>query len=184
MDIGALLLLIALLLGVSLYLAAPLMSNHSTNVLQGTQEVSSLMAERDRIINALQELDFDFKLGKIPEEDYPVQRVELLQAGASVLKKLDHLAPDPASGDALPKEAQKDFIAQSRLEQAAAVRQADGSTRVTTNRSGKLTDDEIESMLAARRKARKTKSAGFCPQCGKSVLASDFFCPNCGKALR
>ena len=81
MDIGAILLLIAVLLSVSLYLAAPLMRNYSRRVPQETQEASSLMAERDRIINALQELDFDFKLGKIPEEDYPVQRAELLQLG-------------------------------------------------------------------------------------------------------
>ena len=184
MDIGALLLLIALLLGVSLYLAAPLMNNHSTNVLQGTQEVSSLMAERDRIITALQELDFDFKLGKIPEEDYPVQRAELLQIGAGVLKKLDHLTLNPSSDNTFSKEAQKGVTAESRLEQAAAAHQADGSSRETSNKSERITDDEIESMLATRRKARKTKSAGFCPRCGKSVLITDLFCPHCGKALR
>src|ERR1700690_2687216 len=97
MDLGVFLLLIALLLGVGLYLAAPLMNNRSGRVLQEPQEVSSLMAERDRIITALQELDFDFKLGKIPEEDYPVQRAELLQTGAGVLKKLDHLTSNPSS---------------------------------------------------------------------------------------
>jgi hypothetical protein len=172
MDLGAILLLIALLLGVSLYLAAPLMRNHSRRVPQETQEVSSLMAERDRIINALQELDFDFKLGKIPAEDYPVQRSELLQLGTGVLKKLDNLtsASSPDRGDG---------TAESRLEKAAAARQADAP-----GKSERITDDEIESMLAARRKARKTKSAGFCPRCGKSVLTTDLFCPNCGKALR
>ena len=183
MDIGAILLLIALLMGVGLYLAAPLMSNYSTDTRQGTQEVSSLLAERDRIINALQELDFDFKLGKIPEEDYPVQRAELLRTGADVLKKLDHLTANLASDDELPQKAQKNLTAESRLEQAAAAHQTDGSNIVTDNRSGKITDDEIESMLAARRKIRKANSAGFCPRCGKPVLTSDLFCPNCGKAL-
>ncbi len=172
MDLGAILLLIALLMGVSLYLAAPLMRNHSQRVHQETQEASSLMAERDRIINALQELDFDFKLGKIPEEDYPVQRAELLQLGTGVLKKLDGLtstlAPDGGAG-----------TAESRLEKAAAARQADAP-----GKSERITDDDIESMLSARRKARKTKSAGFCPRCGKPVLTTDLFCPNCGKALR
>jgi zinc-ribbon domain len=183
MDLGVILLLIALLLGVGLYLAAPLMNNRSGRVLQEPQEVSSLMAERDRIITALQELDFDFKLGKIPEEDYPVQRAELLQTGAGVLKKLDHLTSNPSSVDAFPKEAQKGVTAESRLEQAAAAHQADRSGRVTSKRSEPITDDEIESMLAARRKGRKTKSAGFCPRCGKSVLITDLFCPHCGKAL-
>jgi hypothetical protein len=184
MELGVILLLIALLLGVGLYLAAPLMSSHSERAVQETQEVSSLMAERDRIITALQELDFDFKLGKIPEEDYPVQRAELLQTGAGVLMKLDHLTPNTSSGNGFPNEARKGVTVVSRLEQAASADQANGSIRDASNKFDRITDDEIESMLAARRKARKTKSAGFCPRCGKSVLITDLFCPHCGKALR
>jgi hypothetical protein len=34
-------------------------------------EVSALKAERDRVINSLQELDFDHKLGKIPQRIIP-----------------------------------------------------------------------------------------------------------------
>ena len=52
-------------------------------------ECLALLAERDRVVNALQELDFDFNLNKIPSEDYPVQRAALLQKGADILKKLD-----------------------------------------------------------------------------------------------
>jgi hypothetical protein len=130
------------------------------------------MAERDRVINALQELDFDFKLGKIPEEDYPVQRDELLQMGIGILKQLDGLT-SPAS------PARGEGTEESRLEQAAAAGRTDAS-----GKPERLTDDDIESMLAARRKARKTRSAGFCPRCGKPVLTTDLFCPNCGKALR
>ena len=162
MDLAAVLFLIALLLAVSLYLVTPLMSNRTRRVTEDTQEVSSLLAERERLLNALQELDFDFKLGKIPEEDYPAQRAELLQRGAEILKRLD----------ALPL---------SRV--PAASRQATEGTSAA-GQPAAISDDEIESMLAARRKARKTKSAGFCPRCGKPVLITDQFCPNCGKALQ
>lgn len=156
MDLAAILFLIALLLAVSLYLATPLMGNGRGRVAEETQEVSSLLAERERLLNALQELDFDFQLGKIPEEDYPAQRGELLRKGADILKSLDALAP------ARPL----------RLNKASA-----------SGNEQPLSDDDIESLLAARRKARKTKSAGFCPRCGKPVLVTDQFCPNCGKSL-
>jgi predicted amidophosphoribosyltransferase len=46
-----------------------------------------------------------------------------------------------------------------------------------------LDDDDLESMISARRKTRKEKSAGFCPKCGKPVQVSDRFCPSCGKAI-
>ncbi len=172
MDIGAILILLALLIGVGLYLAAPLMNRRfGRRVTEESQETSSLMAERDRVINSLQELDFDFKLGKIPSEDYPTQRAELLQKGADVLKKLDALKAASSSGS----------DAEARLERAVAARRADAAA--TTAKSEPVSDDEIESMLAARRKERNAKSAGFCPRCGKPVLVSDKFCPNCGKAI-
>ena len=173
MDLGAILLLLALLLGVGLFLAAPLMGASPRGTSQESRETSSLMAERDRVINALQELDFDFKLGKIPEEDYPGQRAALLQSGSEVLRQLDALTPSAQPG------SNGDSDAGSRIEEAAAARRADSSSARTP-----LGDDRIESLLAARRAARRAKSAGFCPRCGKPVLVTDKFCPNCGKALQ
>ncbi len=172
MELGATLILLALFLGVGLYLAAPLAGNSNPRGAAGTPESSSLLAERDRVINALQELDFDHQLGKIPEEDYPSQRGELLKKGTEILKKLDELAPQ-ASPQA------NSASAQTRLEKAAAALRADGS-----NRAEPVSDDEIETMLAARRKEHKSKSAGFCPHCGKPILVSDRFCSNCGKAIK
>jgi hypothetical protein len=164
MDLGALLLLLALLTGVGLYLAAPLMRAGTQRAPDEPPEVSSLLAERDRVINALQELDFDFKLGKVPEDAYPEQRVTLLQRGAEILQKLDALTPTASPGR-MPRSD-----AGTRIEEAAA--------------GVRLGDDRIESMLAARRAARRAKSAGFCPRCGKPVLARDRFCPNCGQSLK
>ncbi len=170
MDLSAILLLIALLLGVGLYLAAPLIfDSRRRNTNEESSEISSLMAERDRVINSLQELDFDFRLGKIPDEDYPAQRAELLQKGADILRKLDALQPQPISDEEV----------EARIERAAAARRADAAVKTEPP-----SDDEIESMLAARRKGRKGRSAGFCPKCGKAVLVTDQFCANCGKALK
>ncbi len=160
MDLVAILFLIALLLVVSLYLVTPLMTNRPRRLTEEPQEASSLLAERERLLNALQELDFDYQLGKIPEDDYPLQRAELLRKGADVLKRLDAIAASRPAPQPV----------------AAAASDA-------TNAKA-LSDDEIESMLAARRKERKTKSAGFCPHCGKPIMVSDQFCSNCGKSLK
>ncbi len=173
MDLGAVLLLVALLLAVGLYLSAPLFGRPRRAVAQETLETSSLMAERDRVIAALQELDFDFKLGKVPAEDYPVQRASLLERGADILRKLDALLP--ATRAALAGQVDPD----ARIERAAAAGRADAGSIESL-----LADDRIESMLAARRAARRGKSAGFCPRCGKPTLVSDEFCSHCGKRLK
>jgi hypothetical protein len=44
-------------------------------------------------------------------------------------------------------------------------------------------DDDLETLIANRRRVRKEKSAGFCPQCGGPLQKSDRFCPKCGKKL-
>lgn len=168
MDLGAILILLALLIAVGLFLAAPLMRGAHPRPLDEAPEISTLLAERDRVINALQELDFDFKLGKVPEDGYPAQRAELLQRGAYILRELDRLVPQAANGG----------DASELIEQAVAAGQG------AVAASGDLPDERIESLLAARRAARPDKSAGFCPHCGKPVLRNDRFCPNCGKSLR
>jgi NADH pyrophosphatase NudC (nudix superfamily) len=159
MEIGAIFLVLAVFLLVGLYVAQPFFGPRGRETEGETHKLSALMAERDRVVNALQELDFDFALHKIPAEDYPVQRAELLQKGAAVLKQLDALTPN-----SYPAPNGK---AADKIESAIAARN----------------DDEIEALIAARRKTRKVKSGGFCPRCGKPILASDRFCPHCGKSV-
>src|SRR5512143_315097 len=168
MELTAIFFSLAVLILVGMYLYAPFMERRARRVTEEEHELSALMAERDRVINSLQELDFDFKLGKIPDEDYPTQRASLLQKGAEILKKIDALAP--------PLIATQDT--EDRLEKAIAARRADGAVTVAP-----ATDDELEAMISTRRKGRTKKSAGFCPRCGKPVMTTDRFCPSCGKSL-
>ncbi|MCB0118874.1 MAG: zinc-ribbon domain-containing protein [Anaerolineales bacterium] len=169
MELGSVFLILAVLIIVGVYLYAPFMSRTRHLSTDEMHEISALKAERDRIINSLQELDFDFKLGKIPAEDYPEQRAEMLKKGSDILRQLDELEPLISSS--------RD--AQSRIERAAAAKRAD-SADVESD----LNDEDVENMIAARRKQHKGKSAGFCPSCGKPILTIDNFCPSCGKSLK
>ncbi len=169
MEIAALLLTLGVIIIVGLYLYTPLLERRAQSVTEEEHELSSLMAERDRVVNSLQELDFDFQLGKVPEGDYPTQRANLLQQGADILRKIDAFVPAPHAND---------DDTETRLEKAIAARRADASVN-----KPEPTDDDLKSMIVTRRKSHKEKSAGFCPKCGKPVLASDRFCPACGKAL-
>jgi hypothetical protein len=168
MELTAIFFSLAVLILVGLYLYAPFMERRARRVTEEEHELSALMAERDRVINSLQELDFDFKLGKIPEDDYPGQRSTLLQKGADILRKIDSLAPQPASVQ----------DTEARLERAIAARRADAALAKV-----EVSDDDLEAMISSRRKRRPNKSAGFCPKCGKPVMVTDRFCPSCGKSL-
>jgi rubrerythrin len=175
MEIASILLTLGVIILVGLYLYAPFLERRARRVTQEEHELSSLLAERDRVVNSLQELDFDFKLGKIPEGDYPTQRATLLQKGADILRSIDSFS---ALTPNLSPNGRGEMDTESRIERAVAARRADASAKQET-----ATDDEIESMIVLRRKGRKNKSAGFCPKCGKPVMVSDKFCPSCGKSL-
>jgi hypothetical protein len=174
MDIGSIFLILTLLLLVGWYVVRPLFERKSPAAISEEQELSVLLAEKDRLLNTLQELDFDHTLGKIPEVDYPLQRAVLLQQGAAVLRQIDMRQPRTSL------EA-----AEARLEAAIAARRATLTPAQPLSKSGEggKGDDALESLIAARRRERQDRSGGFCPKCGRAVQKSDRFCPKCGNAL-
>jgi hypothetical protein len=183
MDIGSILLILSLLALVALFVARPFLENRrKPEGLTGEEdhEFSSLLAERDRVINALQELDFDHVAGKIPAEIYPEQRKQLLGHGAEVLRKIDTYLGEAS------------VTAEERLEAAVAVQKS--SLEPAYSRSGNgggypssdtmlEAEDALEIEIANRRRARSAQAGGFCPKCGKPVQKNDRFCPKCGTAL-
>jgi NADH pyrophosphatase NudC (nudix superfamily) len=178
MDLGSLFLILALLVLVGLFISRPLFDYQEAapelSAKSYDHERSALLAEKDRILNALQELDFDYALGKIPEEDYPGQRAYLLQRGADTLRKLDMVQPDGY---------QEQDEVEARIEAAVATRRAERASATPTrgvSASVASPDDALEVMLANRRRVRQDKSSGFCPQCGGPMQKSDRFCPRCG----
>jgi len=189
MDIGSILLILSLLILVGLFISRPLINRKEVKVssedVEAEHEYSTLLAERDRTLDSLEELDFDHSVGKIPEEDYPVQRNALILRGANILHELDKF-----------EEESPEEHAEDRLESAIAARRIavpiDPSTQtsdLTPERSDgspatqMIEDDEVEALIAARRRTRSDKSAGFCTQCGTAVTKSDRFCSKCGTAL-
>ncbi len=168
MDLGALLLLAAVVILVGLYVFTPYGERSARLVTQQEHDISALMAERDSILTALQELETDYLLGKIPEEDYPGQRAALVQAGVEVLKKLDALTGGETAAQT-PEGRMQAAAQTARAEAAAAAEEA---------------EDELEALIAKRRAQRRQRSGGFCPQCGRAVLQKDKFCAHCGYVLK
>ena len=191
MDIGSIFLMLALLVVVAVFVSRPLFENRKTAsspaVDQMEHKRSTLLAERDRTINALYELDFDHALGKIPSEEYPQQRAKLLEQGGGILRQIDAL-----------QDAGEESDTQARIEAALASRRTSAAIPESSSASSESgpqptrdekepkpvdPNDELEILLANRRRSRQGKSAGFCPKCGGTLQKSDQFCPKCGAGL-
>ena len=159
MELGAIILLLGVLVIVVIFVAQPFTEHWHAKVQNG-HEISVLLANRDSALNALQELDFDFRLEKIPAEEYSVQRASLLQMGVEVLRRLDEVQ----GAQLAPTE---ESVKLAAMEQPIK----------------KLADEDLEDLIAKRRAERHQKAAGFCPKCGKPILLFDRFCSSCGQAV-
>ena len=194
MDIGSLFLIIALLVLVVLFVSRPLMDKEripeQKNDMQTDHMLSATLAQRDQILNNLHELDLDYALGKIPAEDYPIERAAMLEKGAQVLRDLDQfqntaIGTEILAGDSGPVVGLQGL----QFQQVAAGEPGSaGPNGSTTSSNGsrnaiRTPDDELELMLATRRRIRQEKAAGFCPSCGHAVQKTDLFCPKCGKKI-
>lgn len=163
MDLGSLFLLLALLIFVAGFVLRPLQERGLDVVSQEEHEYVALLAERDRLLDALAELDFDKELGKVPGDLYPLQRENLLKRGADVLRKLDGLQASGAVGLAEEIEGR---VARRRAKLASAV------------------DDPLEAMIAARKEAHQSRGGTkFCSNCGARTAPGDKFCVSCGERL-
>jgi hypothetical protein len=171
MEIGSILLVLAVTILASLFVARPFIENRKNlGAVNSEHELSTLLANRDKLIEAIQELDFDNSLGKIPAEDYPSMRAVLLKRAAAILKQLDEMG----------SVTQTESDIELKLESEIASKRTDAALSKAAS-AKKISDDDLEEILAARRSARKEKATGFCPNCGKPILKSDKFCPTCGK---
>lgn len=109
MPIGSVLLILALAVLVAFIVARPF--SETERSWTDTEELSALLAERERILEALLELDFDHQLGKVPEEIYASQRADLVNKGAQVLKELDSQAAGAEQSPLDPKDDLERLIA-------------------------------------------------------------------------
>jgi hypothetical protein len=124
MDIGSVLIGMALLVGVAFFVLQPFLEQRTLREKRVT-EAEALLAERESLLIALRDLDFDHATGKITTEDYTPQRAELMARGVAVLKRLDALgASAPASFDEEIEQA----IARRRARRAAGDREPGGAT--------------------------------------------------------
>lgn len=158
MDLGSVFILLAILLLVAIYLSQPFLDEQATTAATES-EYSHLLAERERLLSRIEELDFDYDLDKLSERDYHQARGKLVQEAAQILQKID-----------------------SYRERHGIIKGA--PTAEDLKRSPRRTEiDDIEAMLTSRRRELGEKKPGFCPHCGRAVGNSDQYCVHCGEKL-
>jgi hypothetical protein len=158
MSVGSLLLGLALLALVALFVARPLTESRFPRRQRRTR-LQRLTVQKEAILIQIRALDLDYETGKMPEEEYQLQRAAFVAEATAILKLIDEI--EPSSGP---------------VEFAAVAGPGTGL------------EDDIEAAISRRRRvATAVPGNGLrshCPQCGQTLDPKDKFCANCGHKVR
>jgi hypothetical protein len=154
MEIGAVLFILGLLALVAAFVGRPLLEQRGLSVSEEDIEFSSLLAQRDRILDALEELDMDQAMNKVDPEDYQERRAQLVSQGAEVLRQLDAMSPGEE---------------RVRRESAESI---EGSIEAEVIRLRKSRTKQTETQYCPACGSEALLEDRFCTQCGEPLVES------------
>ena len=91
MNIGSCMVGLAIAIVAFSFVAKPLFTHEGVRVTQEDRRLSKLQANRERLLRSLQELETDFAVGKIAQDDYQEQRAQYVAEGAATLREIDDI---------------------------------------------------------------------------------------------
>ena len=151
MAFSSLIVVLFIFLLAGVLVVRPFLEDDSKKTLSAAGRYDSLLAERERLYRAIEDLDLDFELQKISEDEHDRGRKELLSEAALVLQKIeDH-----------PRHSKQ----RKQINHAVS------------------TDDDLERLIAERRKTLQAAKVEVCPHCGNAISKDDQFCSGCGEKL-
>jgi hypothetical protein len=124
--------------------------------------IVKLSAEKQRqaVLLALRDLDFDYQANKVAEEDYQTLRAELLSEAAQLLQNQDQ-----------QKEDTIEALIQSRRKAKAV------TPKVSPPQPQK---GQVEALC---QNCQAPFGEPACSKCGQPIQAGDIFCRSCGAAV-
>jgi ribonuclease HII len=155
MQISALIIGFILLGAALVFVSRPFWEKQKKGVKDSS---TAQVGRRESVLAALRDLDFDFKTGKVSEEDYQPLRAQLLAETAQYI------------------ESEK-----SKDEKLEALIQARRKTpqKITCEHCGA----PMEADQKFCSKCGAVAQTEACPSCGKKLRAGDAFCSSCGTKI-
>lgn len=152
MGTGAILINLALFTLSAVFLIKPFFREQE-DLKASDSSGSVLKAEKERLLAALENLDDEYRLEKLAEDDYQRKRNYLLSQAAGILKTLDELGIQPdLESNQFNNESEEDL-------------------------------DDLDALIESRKRELRRDSQKLCPLCGTQVNQFDQFCGHCGETL-
>jgi hypothetical protein len=202
----ALLIALVLSLAALAYVVWPLLKPGPAPILVEDDKLTELLGRKDAVLQAIKDLEFDYHVGKLSEEDYQLYDQRLRRQALGLLQQIEQLTPLTASLDAtLEAEiAQRRRVGDSVVSTAKAaptVAPVQGaaaagvpaavSLAVAAPVTAVTAVTAVSSATAATGVAQASTVANgnagsaphYCTNCGSRLEAHHKFCANCGTPI-
>ena len=198
MDPIVFVLLAAALIAIAFYLVALPLLQHarrtSAPALESSTEqerLTELLAQREAAFQALRELSFDHKVGKISDDDFVAFEANLKEHAAHTLRALDEWEAEADDELDLAMEAEiqarRAALAYGAnghgIEPAAPAAPCPACGKPASSSDKYCSGCGADLTAAQASIAATTEPALACPGCGTAFHPGDRFCGSCGQPL-
>lgn len=159
---------IALLISVAAlaYVIWPFLTSKVSPYHVENDELIELITRKDGLMAAIKDLEFDFQVGKISEEDYQRFDARLRRQAIAYMQQIEKISPEVAGMD-------------------ASIEAEINRYRRTINGHGKPTQSAPKPAMSPTPETvgHLSGSARYCTTCGEAVSPNHKFCANCGEPV-
>jgi hypothetical protein len=178
--------LIALLLSLAAlaYVVWPLLKPGPAPIMVEDDRLTELLGRKDAVLRAIKDLEFDYQVGKLSEEDYQLYDQRLRRQAVGLLQQIEQVAPLSANLDtALEAEIMQRRRVQEQpipsikpLPVATAV----GAPAKAPHPAAALA---VTTSAAGNGGTTAGEAVRFCTNCGSKLEGHHKFCANCGSPV-
>lgn len=137
----------------------PLLKPPRGRVLLEDDRLGELIGRKEATLRAIKDLEFDFRVGKMDEEDFQRLDQRLRRQAIGLIQQIDKLAP---AGAAIDEALERQIAAMRQPPTPAAAPAPAASVPAATNGHA------------------AGKSARYCTECSAALDATHKFCAQCG----
>jgi predicted RNA-binding Zn-ribbon protein involved in translation (DUF1610 family) len=128
---------------------------------------ANLEREKQAVYAAIKDLDFEYKTGKLSDEDYAALRESYRARALNILKQINE-AEEGDTGDAAPAEVPP-----------AVERPAETEAAETAASTDTAVETEVDALHCTQCGEANARGSKFCRACG-TPLQTELTCSNCG----
>ncbi len=161
-----------LIVAVIAFVAYPLFTPSKQKTGQAADALDNWIAQRDSAYDAIRDLDFDYQMGKLSQNDYDALRNKYRARAATALEQIDAVLGRDGAETRIEEEVTR---LRERRRVAVADRETPGAPPGAVSEPGAPSGDAIEQEVARLRAGRAR-----CPNCGTAHRTGDRFCVKCG----